>query len=206
MTKHVVLIAIVCALGGTAAAQDIDDEGDGETPSEETTESSTESAPVATTTAEPAGGGEAGLKYGIEVDLNAVGEIGLLHALYNLGGHNYLDIGLGFDVDIEMPDEGDTETELAVNVLLGYRMYRALTGRIRPFLEPYLLFRWADNDALGNPLGAGVGGRLGVDFELFDQFTLGASLGAQLDFTHDDDSDDIGFALYTTAIAATFWW
>lgn len=204
MSKHVAIVAIVCAHAGTAVAQDFDDTT---TETETTdTDTTTDAAPATTTTDTTAAAGTAagGPTFGIEVELNTTGTIGILHGLYNIGG-NYLDIGIGFDFVNTSPDEGDSTTETDIRLIVGYRMYRALSGRIRPFLEPYASIASIDTIA-GDPLTLGLGARFGVDFELVPQFTLGAALGAELDYITADGGDQFRFGFYTTSINATFWW
>jgi hypothetical protein len=206
MTKHVAIAAVLCALAGTASAQDFE---------EETTEETTTEAPATDTSttssdAPPAAAAGGAPKWGIEVGLNAIGDEPNLHGLMNLGGSNYLDLAVGFDLLTVMPEGGDTELLWNLRLLAGYRMYKPLTGRIRPFLEPFGTFQYidfvGDDDPEDNPIVIGAGALLGADFELFEQFTLGTAVGAAATFTITDGGNLLELGLLTAAIRATFWW
>ena len=89
-------------------------------------------------------------------------------------------------------------------------MYKPLTGKIRPFLEPFGSFAYVDfvgdQDPEDNPIVLGAGAALGVDFELFEQFTLGTAVGGLVTFTIVDGGNLLQANLFTNAIRASFWW
>jgi hypothetical protein len=198
MKNTIMIAAVVCALGGTASAQD-DVEGTTDTTEETTTETTEVSTETTATTAAVEGGAAAGgHQYGIEASLNSAADEGAVHLLYNLGG-NYLDLGLGFAV-VSAADTGwNLELEL------GYRLMRSPVGRVQPYLKPLVLLSVADEgeDTL---VAFGIGGAFGVDYELFPQFTLGTEVGAAIEWEDTDPDATITFGLITAALKATFWW
>lgn len=204
MRKHLIIAAMVCALTPAAHAQDFDDDTTEETTdswSDTTTTdtaSSTSTAPAAS-----AAGGPGNYQWAIQASFNGAADLGFVHGLYNLGG-NYLDLAVDFNFTYDSPDGGDSSTDVAFRVLAGYRMYRAMTGRIHPYLEPYAFFGTSTVD--GEPLEFGVGGAFGVDFLLFDQFTLGTSVNAELAYETADAGSTLTIDVLTAAINATFWW
>jgi hypothetical protein len=204
MKKSFVIAAVVCALGGTASAQD-DVEGGTDATEETTTETTETTAEPAAATGDPAESGAAGgHQYGIEASLNSAADEGAVHLLYNLGG-NYLDVGLG----LAFVSAADTEWNLELE--LGYRMMRPLVGRVQPYIKPLVVLTvesappapGADSET---ELGFGVGAAFGVDYELFPQFTLGTEVGAALLYQDTDPDATISVALVTAALKATFWW
>jgi hypothetical protein len=199
MKKSFVIAAVVCALGGTASAQD-DLEGGTDATEETTTETTETTAEPAATSSEPAEGGAAeGYKWGIEASLNSAADLDAVHLLINLGG-NYLDIGADFNLT-----DTDAGTTWATEIEVGYRMQRTLAGRIRPYIKPFGIFALED-EGEDTPITIGAGAAFGVDFELFPQFTLGTELGGAFTYTTADAGDVIAFDVGTAAINATFWW
>jgi hypothetical protein len=197
MKKSFVIAAVVCALGGTASAQD-DLEGGSDATEETTTETTETTAEPAAASSEPVEGGAAGgHQYGIEASLNSAADEGAVHLLYTLGG-NYLDVGLGFAV------VSAAETGWNLELELGYRLMRPLAGRVQPYIKPLVLLSIADEG--DTVLGFGVGGAFGVDYELFPQFTLGTEIGAAVQWEDTDPDATITFGLVTAALKATFWW
>jgi hypothetical protein len=201
MKKSFAIVAVVCALTGTASAQD-DVEGGTEATEEtttETTEVSTE--PTTTTTSAAAEGGHAGggHQYGIEATFNAAADEQAVHLLYNLGG-NYLDLGLGLAV------ESEAETTWNLELELGYRMMRTMAGRVQPYIKPLVLLSVTDPGEADTLLSFGAGAAFGVDYELFPQFTLGTEVGGAIVYTNTDPDATIAFELTTAALKATFWW
>jgi hypothetical protein len=200
MKKSFAIVAVVCALTGTASAQDDVESGADATEetTTETTEVSTEPTP-ATTSAAAEGGHGGGYQWGVEASLNSAADLEAVHLLYNLGG-NYLDAA----VDFNLTDAGDTSWE--VELELGYRMQRTLAGRIQPYIKPLVIFAISDEgEAADTELTVGVGGAFGVDFELFPQFTLGTEVGGTFEYTNTDPAT-IEVDFLTAAINATFWW
>src|SRR5262245_41047879 len=120
MKTCISIMVVVCALGGTAFAQD----------SDESTDSSSDSAPTDSTTPTDSsgsasaggsasadtssmgggGGGGAAYKMGIGASLNSAADIPAAHLFYALGA-NYLDATVGFSLDNLSPDEGDSANE-----------------------------------------------------------------------------------------------
>jgi hypothetical protein len=205
MKSSMMIAALVCAMAGTASAQD-DFESGNETTEETTTETTEVSAEAsgsaAVTTTEGAAGG-AGYQYGIQASFNSAADEGAVHLLYGLGG-NYLDLGLGLAV------ESSTNTEWNLDLELGYRMMRPLAGRVQPYLKPLVIFSIAsETDAAGESdtsIAFGAGAAFGVDYELFPQFTLGTEVGAALVYQDTDPDATITVDLVTASLKATFWW
>lgn len=119
--------------------------------------------------------------------------------LYFLSAKRALNLGLGFTVEIE--DNGDTRISTELN--LGYRMYGSSPGRAMPYLEPFV---GVDIDNLGadNSVDLEGGARLGVEYPVYKQFTLGAYLAATVSL--DDSADRMRIGLSTGAITAAFYW
>jgi hypothetical protein len=116
------------------------------------------------------------------------------------------EVFLGFDfvhTDEEDPITGNTDT---VGALLGfgYRMYKPLSGRVRPYIEPALVLSIPDFSEAGDTISVGVAGLMGVEVEVVPQFSLGTGIGATLDFTN--KFKDIDFGLLTLAFNGTIWW
>jgi hypothetical protein len=216
MNKLVASGAVLLAFTGTAVADDLDGDGLDDITGEAvlTTPEDTSTTTTAEPTSAPAeAAGTEGAKMAIETSLNTIGDIPVVHLLYNLGG-NYLDAFVGLSIVNFAPEMGDGATVLSLSLGGGYRLYKEMDGRIHPYMEPYLIFTMTSDgnpDPSPDPISIGAGGMLGVDFQLFDQFTLGASIGGGLEY--EIDSPDFGvegnafrFGLYTTSINATFWW
>jgi hypothetical protein len=204
MKKSFAIVAVVCALTGTASAQD-DVEGGTDATEEtttETTEVSTETTTTTSNTTTTEGGAAgAGHQYGIEAAFNAAADEPAVHLLYNLGG-NYLDLGLGLAV------ESEAETAWNLELELGYRMMRTMVGRVQPYIKPLVVLAIADTGVEGSDtlLSFGAGAAFGVDYELFPQFTLGTEVGGAIVYTNTDPDATIAFELTTAALKATFWW
>jgi hypothetical protein len=202
MKKSFAIVAVVCAMGGTASAQD-DFEGGADATEETTTETTEVSTETTTTTSATgnAGGAHAGggHQYGIEATFNAAADEPAVHLLYNLGG-NYLDLGLGLAV------ESEAETAWNLELELGYRMMQTMAGRVQPYIKPLLLLSVTDPGAADTLLSFGAGAAFGVDYELFPQFTLGTEVGGAIVYTNTDPDATIAFELTTAALKATFWW
>jgi hypothetical protein len=156
--------------------------------------------PTATGGAEP--------QMGLETEFNGVGDLPAIHMLYNLGG-NYLDLVAGVGFDNTSPETGDSVTDFTLVLGAGYRMYKDMDGRIHPYLEPFAQFALISNgdDADPDITSFGAGAMLGVDFMVFDQFTLGAAFGAGLDYTMVKDvANTLSVGVFTTSLNATLWW
>lgn len=202
MKSSMMIAALVCAMAGTASAQD-DVEGGTDATEETTTETTETTAEPAAASAAPAEGGAAGgHQYGIEASLNSAADEAAVHLLYGLGG-NYLDLGLGFAV----VSSADTEWNLELE--LGYRMMRSPIGRVQPYLKPLVILNVVSEAEAGESetsIGFGAGAAFGVDYELLPQFTLGTEVGAALLYEDTDPDATISVALVTAALKATFWW
>lgn len=218
MNKLIAAGAALLAFTGTAVADDLDGDGLDDLTGEavltiDDTETPSDSGSTDEPAAAPAAAGADGPKMGIEASFNSVGSVGLLrdspliHLLYNLGG-NYLDIFSGLSFTNTSPDMGESNTEIILNLGGGYRMYKDMDGRIHPYLEPYLLFTlFNDNDdTVDDSIRIEAGAMLGVDFAVYDQFSLGAALGAGLAFVTSDAGSEFSIFTYTTSVNATFWW
>jgi hypothetical protein len=199
---------MVLLSAGTAFAQD-DTMGDGssDSSSDSSSDGSMGGSMGGSMSSSDTGGGTAAAdaQLGIETELNTAGASPVAHVLYNLGG-NYLDAQLLFNIDNLAPDPGESTTILTFGVGVGYRMYKDMDGRIHPYLEPAVSFALSTDDTQGKPKTIGAGAELGVDFQLFDQFTLGAAVGAGLSYTFADGLNELQLGLHTTSINATFWW
>jgi hypothetical protein len=197
---------------GVAFAQD--DMGDGSSDTSSDT-SSTDSSSDGGSMGGSMGSGETGgttgtegAQMGIETSLNGVAGIPAVHLLYNLGG-NYIDAIVSLDIENHAPEVGDGFTSFGLGIGVGYRMYNDMDGRIHPYLEPYLSFNLNNSgqDTVPNETDIGAGAMLGVDFQLFDQFTLGAALGGGLNYSIISDTENVlSIGVYTTSVNATFWW
>jgi hypothetical protein len=201
MKKLCVTTAVLLLSGGVAMAQDDWDDGS-DTSGGYSAGGSASVAPGG----DMGGGGGGDYSMGIGVGLQYPFAVPSANILYNLGG-NWLDLSLAFNMRNTSPEMGDGTTEISVGIAVGYRMYRETTGRIRPYLEPFVAFGFVNEDAdPAKPIDIGLGAMLGVDFVLFDQLTVGAGVGAALDFQIAEGANTFGFGLFTTAINATFWW
>jgi len=119
--------------------------------------------------------------------------------LYHLNSKRALNLSLGLGIDIE--SEEDTVISMEVNV--GYRMYEFSRGRAMPYLEPFagvFVGELGDGDTIALQGGA----RLGVEFPIYKQFTLGAYLAATLAI--ENSFDTIALGVSTGAITAAFYW
>ena len=130
--------------------------------------------------------------------------------LYSLDADTWLNLSIGLNfantadgVDgMGNPIEGETSFGLALGV--GYRMYKPTKGKIRPYLEPSIALEAADIGELSDQLGISLGALMGIDYALWEQFTIGAGIGARLNMTN--TFDNTAFNLFTADINATFWW
>ena len=153
--------------------------------------------------------GGSAAKWGISTAFPTGGDIANLDFLYGLGGANWLDVTLGFNIDHTPANAAGApaNTLVEANVGLGYRMYKAASGRIHPYMEPAIDLSIGDFGNAGKTVGLGIAGKLGVDFQLFSQFTLGVQLAASLDFISAGDTfNQIHVGTSTSNINATFWW
>jgi hypothetical protein len=143
---------------------------------------------------------------GIATAFPTGGDGGAANILYGLGGENWLDLRLGvnFSKSEEDPVTMTGGTAFGIDLGVGYRMYKPVKGKIRPYLEPAVFFSIDDFSAAGDTMALSLAALMGVDYALMDQFTLGVGVGAFLAFN--DKFKTIDFGLFTTSITATFWW
>ncbi len=154
-------------------------------------------------------GGARPADLGIGVSLNETAADPRIHLLKAIGA-NYLDLSVGFNfANLSPPGPAPSRSILGLELSAGYRLYKDMSGRIHPYLEPLVEFGSQSDDLAGNPKHVGAGAQFGVDLMLLDQFTLGAAIGGGLDFA----SRSIGnprsaftIFVFTTSINATFWW
>jgi hypothetical protein len=212
MKKLFATTALLLASTGTAFAQTDDVPDDTTTTDDsvytENTTTTTTDTPTNDTAMSSGTGGAGGKQMAIATELNTTAGIPVLHFLYDLGG-NYLDIQALLAITNVSPEAGDGTTDFQFGVGVGYRMYKDMDGRIHPYLEPYVNFALAQfgDDAVADETDIGAGANLGVDFMLFDQFTIGAALGAGLNFNIASDvANTLSIGVYTTSINAAFWW
>lgn len=213
------------AFAGTALAQDDDvgmddedtsDDWSSDTSSETTPDTSSDAPAV---TASTSGGPTMGLSIPIFNNIDFSGLAGLIggdagfptaNLLYGLDANTYLDLQLGInfgpggEVDDGMGGTIAGDDIFGLKLGVGYRMYKPSKGKIRPYLEPSIVLTVADLANAGDVIDLGLGARMGVDYALWEQFTLGAAIGADLNFN--DAFDTITFNLLTTGMNATFWW
>jgi len=227
MTKLFISSAalILCAGAGTAFAADNDNDGydddtgdpvnDGNILGDNTGDSGDGDGGGDTSNDPPGdGGGDSGYTMGISVpligfDLGSFSDDDLSTAniLWALG-ENWLELGVGLSV-VKTADSMTTppvEGETAVGMLLraGYRMMKPTKGRVMPFLKPFVEFGISDFGAAGDTIILGAGATLGVDVLVFDQFTLGAQIGAG--FRTSDAFNTFSISTDTSALNATIWW
>jgi hypothetical protein len=165
------------------------------------------------------GGGGDAYKMGISVPLIGSdfsvlagalgGDLGISTAnLLWAMGKNWLDLGIGFSVQTVAADPGppivDKRTAVGFELDAGYRMMKPTKGRVMPFLKPFLQFGVKDFDSAGDHIILGAGATLGVDVLVFDQFTLGAQIGAAL--RTDDTFNSMSITTGTSSLNATIWW
>ena len=154
-------------------------------------------------------GDSSAAKWGISTAFPTGGDATNLDFLYGLGGANWLDVQLGFNIDHTPANAagGAANTVVEANVGLGYRMYKASSGRIHPYLEPAIDLGIGDFSNAGKTIGLSIQGKAGVDFQLFSQFTLGVQLVGSLNFISAGDTfNQIHLGTSTSNINATFWW
>jgi hypothetical protein len=216
MKKLFATTALLLASTGTALAQ-TDDVPDDTTTTDTsggiytenaTANTSTESSNTNDTSMSSGTGGAGGKQMAIATELNTTADVPVLHFLYDLGG-NYLDIQALLAITNVSPEAGDGTTDFQFGLGVGYRMYKDMDGRIHPYLEPYVNFALAQfgDDTVADETDIGAGANLGVDFMLFDQFTIGAAVGAGLNFNIASDvANTLSIGVYTTSINAAFWW
>jgi|GEM_PF-5698195 len=153
-------------------------------------------------------------KFAISTQWPTGGDPAAARFLYQVSSSNYLDVGLGLSIGkraqpssvVGMASATSTNDSPLVGFLLslGYRMYQPVSDRVHPYLAPYLQVATVDLPEIPDNISIRAGGLLGVDFSIFDQFTLGAQLGAGLVTQNLFNTWSIG--LYTSAVNATFWW
>lgn len=221
---------ILCAGAGTAFAADDDGDGyddiTGEAVSlDDSDESSADDDDGGDTSSgggmmsgnNNGGGGGDGGKYKMGISVPLIGfdfsgllgdEIQTANLLWAVG-ENWLELGVGLSVEKTAGDPTTTpptEDETAVGFLLrgGYRMMKPTKGRVMPFLKPFLEFGISNFSAAGDTIILGAGATLGVDVLVFDQFTLGAQIGAG--FRTSDAFNTFAIATDTSTLNATIWW
>ena len=217
LSAPIVSSLLVGLLGGVAAAQpDVDASADadadvygGTTYDGDTDAGATMSAradvDVDMPRSEGNGPGGGAYKWGISAPW--AGAFGAVAAnfLYGMNADNWLDLGVEATAFKAVdPASGDSETTLGVGVVAGYRMYRERAGRVRPYLEPYVGLGIGDFSEAGDTLAFELGGKLGADFMVFDQLSIGAALGLGARF--EDSFDTIGVSTSTSSLNATIWW
>lgn len=213
MKKLFAFGAVLLAFTGTAVADDLDEDGFDDVTGEAVMAAEPASGGTSASSSAAASGGGDAKKMAIIVSFNGVGDLPILHGLYNIGGENYLDFFAGFGIENFAPDTGDGATIVELTLGGGYRMYKPMDGRVHPYLEPYLVFNMVnDGGTTGggdnpDPIRIGAGAMLGVDVEVVPQFTLGAAFGAGLDYEIISDfGNTFTLGVYTTALNATIWW
>jgi hypothetical protein len=200
------IMTVVLAMGTTAFAQDPvegEEGGGGDTGMTGDTGGTTNTPPA--NTGDTGGGDD--YTMGIGTTWPTGGDGGHANFLWKLGGENWLDLSIGVDLT-KLPDPldpmADAEVVFGFELGAGYRMYKPMKGRIRPFLEPFLVFGAADVSNFADVMQLTVGAMMGFDYQLMDQFTLGAGIGAAAAFQNKFKEFDIG--LFTASINATWWW
>ncbi len=203
MKKLIATCAMTFAFAGTAAAQDEEGDGMGGGMEEDTSGDAGGGGGMDTSGGGDGGGGgsgDAGYTMGISNTWPTGGDGGSANLLYAMG-ENWLDLQIGFNLDVV---EATDSTTIGIELGAGYRMYKEMSGKVRPYIEPGILLTIGDFGDVGPTMGLLAFGAMGIDYALMDQFTLGTSLAAGLGFTN--EFKDISFGLITTSINATFWW
>lgn len=200
--------ATTLAFTGTAFAQDEGTPYGGDsTPTEEAT---TTSAPASTDASGGAFAYKAGT-LGINTTFPTGGNGAAADIVYFLDPNAALDLSLGINLAVTgdsvdpitgQPVEDGTVFGLSIGA--GYRMYKPLSGRIRPFLEPGVVLAIADFSEAGDTLALAAFATLGVELQVTDQFTLGTGVGGALSF--EDSFETIRLGLNTASIFAGFYW
>jgi hypothetical protein len=213
MKTLIATCAMTFAFAGTAWAQEegeeetTDDGGMGGEMSGESTMTTDEGGGGGGTEgggmAEGTGGGAH--SKGLQVSYNAAGDSPVLHYLHGMGTAT-LDLEVLFGFTNISPDGGDSTSVVEIGIGGAYRMYKDMDGRIHPYLAPGAFFALSTDEAAGEPKIFGVGAEMGVDFMVFDQFSLGAALGAGLQFEITEAANTLSIGTYTTSINATYWW
>lgn len=215
----VALVALLSSYSAIALAEDADGDGVEDEVAADTT---------ATEEPAPATGGADFWKMGLSFALSrtlslAVTGAGDLESgvegentanfLYGLNEKAYLDlqIGINFAKSPEVagpPASGGTV--FGIDLGIGYRMYKPMSGKVRPYLEPMVRLAIDDFSEAGGTLFFGLGAAMGVDYQVWDQFTLGGMIGGALGFDGSGPGGDpfkvISFGLFSAGINATFWW
>lgn len=211
MRKLFVASVMMLMSAGTAWAQDsdgdgIDDEFDPDYTPAGGGDTTTTGGGGDTTMASAGGGAGGAPTMGLEVSFNSASGIPVGHILYGLSESAFIDAFLG--VDFVNQSMGDmSESAFGLTIGGGYRMYQDAMGRVRPYLEPYLLFSLSTDEAAGEPKSFALGAAFGADVMIVEQFTLGARIGAELGYeTTSADTSTFAFGLYTTSLNATIWW
>lgn len=206
--KKLLAFALVSLMSTVAYAQDDmggGEEGGGDTGGGDTGGGDTAAAPA------PAADGATDYKMGIGVVFPTGGDGAHANFLWGMG-KNYLDlsVGVNFSKGPVVDPMGMTSDEsiFGVDLGVGYRMYKPMKGKIRPYLEPFGNLSIGSFADAGPTLTLAVGALMGVDYQLWEQFTLGTGIGAVLVFDNDgtDPFKVIDFGLVTSPIIATFWW
>ena len=186
--------------GSVAWAQE---ETTGEVTGEVGATTSTDVAPPSDDT-----GGAFGFKagtLGVGVVFQSGGQLPVANALYFLDPNTALNLALGISLSsVEAPPPEDRTTVFGILLGAGYRMYKPLSGRVRPFLEPGGAFSIANFDEAGETMALNLYAVMGVEFVVVDQFTLGTGVGATLTFAN--EFKNISFGLITNPIIATIYW
>ncbi len=156
------------------------------------------------------GGAYSGLKSGtkgIETSFPTGGDAAHADFLWGLNDKALLDLGIGVSFNKSPADPvlmTPSATIFGFDFIAGYRMYKPMSGKVRPYLEPAVHLGISDFKHAGDTVQLGVAALMGVEYEVVPQITLGVGVGADLNFSQKFKA--INFGLFTSSVNITFWW
>ncbi len=118
---------------------------------------------------------------------------------YGLDDASAVRVGLGFDGGMGLA--GDAKAGKVISLAVEYRMYKANSGKVSPFMGVGLNLS-GDFDAFGDTMHAVVGGSLGGEYWYNDNISIDASFGVAID--HQKDATNLVFG--TTGVGFNLYW
>ncbi len=118
---------------------------------------------------------------------------------YGLDDASAVRVSIGFDGGMGLA--GDLKSGKVLGLGVEYRMYKANSGKVSPFMAGSLDLS-GDLDAFGDTMHAVVGGSIGGEYWYNDNISIDASFGVAID--HQKDATNLTFG--TTGVGFNLYW
>ena len=120
---------------------------------------------------------------------------------YGLDDASAVSFSLGFQGGLGLAGDGKAGKAIAVGA--EYRMYKANSGKVSPFMAPHIALS-GDTDAFGDTMAVNLGVGLGGEYWHNDNISIDASAG--LSISHDAGADATNLLAWTTGVGFNLYW